>query len=211
MERCVIFGGGEIADMEFVRSLIRKDDYIICADLGLRYCTKLGLTPDLILGDFDSYEGELPEGGKILRYPVEKDDTDTMLAVKEAIASGCREVIMVGMLGGRLDHTLANIQTVVYAVRHGIRAAIADRGCYITAIKDGQSAVIPYEEGSHFSVFSHTDASHGVGISGAKYELESADITNAFPIGVSNAFLPGRDAVVSVGEGTLVIIVNQGE
>ena len=118
---------------------------------------------------------------------------------------------MLGMLGGRLDHTIANIQSLVYVAEHGLRAQILDKGCRITVIRDGQSVVVPYEEGYHFSVFSHTDRAYGVSIRHAKYELEGSDITNGFPIGVSNHFLPGEDAQISVREGTLVIIANQGE
>ena len=116
MNRCVIFGGGEIADLRYAQSLLREDDYIICADRGYAYCVSMGVVPDLVLGDFDSYNGSLPQNCELLRYPVEKDDTDTMLAVKEAIRRGYHEIMMLGMLGGRLDHTLANIQTVVFFV-----------------------------------------------------------------------------------------------
>ena len=103
MNRCVIFGGGEIADLRYAQNLLREDDYIICADRGYAYCVSMGVVPDLVLGDFDSYNGSLPQNCELLRYPVEKDDTDTMLAVKEAIRRGYHEIMMLGMLGGRLD------------------------------------------------------------------------------------------------------------
>lgn len=211
MNRCVIFGGGEIADIRYTQNLLQKGDYIICADRGYAYCSSINVIPDLVMGDFDSYSGKVSPKCEILRYPIEKDDTDTMLAVKEAIRRGYQEILMVGMLGGRLDHTLANIQTLVYAVQHGESAQIIDKGCRITVIKDNQSVTIPYERGFHFSVFCHSDNAQGVSIRHAKYELEDADITNGFPIGVSNAFLPGEDAQVSVRKGILVIVANQGE
>lgn len=211
MKRCVIFGGGEIEDLNYIRQQLRQEDFIICADRGYIYCRELGCSPDLVLGDFDSYSGELPSDCEILRYPVEKDDTDTMIAIKESIRRGYDEILMLGMLGGRLDHTIANIQSLVYAVKHGLRAHILEKGCRITAIRDGQSVVVPYEDGYHFSVFSHTDHARGVSIRHAKYELEGEDITNGFPIGVSNHFLPGEDAQISVQEGILVIVANQGE
>lgn len=211
MRRCVIFGGGEITDLRYTEGILQKEDYIICADRGYAYCSMMNLIPNLVLGDFDSYNGQINPSCEILSYPVEKDDTDTMLAVKEAIRRGYHEVIMVGMLGGRLDHTLANIQTVVYAVQHGASAWIMDKSCRITALHDGQSLGVGYERGFHFSVFCHTDKAEGVFIQNAKYELEDAQITNGFPIGVSNSFLPGEDAVISVKTGTLVIVANQGE
>lgn len=211
MKRCVILGGGDIADLAFIKECLCEEDYIICADRGYAYCTQMGLHPDLILGDFDSYQGAFSMDCEILCYPIEKDDTDTMLAVKEAKRRGCDEIIMAGMLGGRLDHTLANIQTLVYAVQHGQRASIVDKDCFITALAGGQSVTIPYREGFHFSVFCHSDEAFGVDIRSAKYELQNAHITNGFPIGVSNHFLPDADAQVSVQKGILVIVSNQGE
>lgn len=211
MRRCVIFGGGELKDIRFTQSLLREDDYIVCADRGYAYCAAMGRKPDLILGDFDSYNGKLPPGCEVLRYPIEKDDTDTMLAVKEAIRREFADILMLGMLGGRLDHTLANIQTIVYAVQHGASASIVEKDCRITALRGGQSTAIPYARGFHFSVFCHSDSAEGVSIRHAKYELENDQITNGFPIGVSNSFLPGEDAVVSVESGILVIVANMGK
>ena len=118
---------------------------------------------------------------------------------------------MVGMLGGRLDHTLANIQTLVYAVEHGAAAQIIDSSCCITVIKGGQTAQIPYQQGFHFSVFCHSDCASGVCIRHAKYELEDAQITNGFPIGVSNSFLEGQPAQISVKQGILVILSTGGD
>lgn len=135
LRRCVIFGGGELKDIRFTQSLLREDDYIVCADRGYAYCAAMGRKPDLILGDFDSYSGKLPPGCEVLRYPIEKDDTDTMLAVKEAIRREFADILMLGMLGGRLDHTLANIQTIVYAVQHGASASIVEKDCRITALR----------------------------------------------------------------------------
>ena len=211
MRRCVIFGGGEITDLRYTQGILRSDDYIICADRGYAYCVSMGIKPNLVMGDFDSYRGEVAADCKTLRFPVEKDDTDTMLAVKEAIAQGCEDILMVGMLGGRLDHTFANIQTLAYAAHHGAKAVIADKSCRITAVGNGQSVTVPYERGYHFSVFCHSDKAHGVTIRSAKYEVEDAEMTNDFPIGVSNDFVPGEDAVISVREGLLIIVKNQGE
>ena len=109
------------------------------------------------------------------------------------------------------DHTLANIQTIVYAVQHGASASIVEKDCRITALRGGQSAAIPYARGFHFSVFCHSDSAEGVSIRHAKYELDNAQITNGFPIGVSNSFLPGEDAVISVESGILVIVANMGK
>ena len=132
MKRCVIFGGGQIGDPEQIKNLVRQEDYLICADSGYRHCVQLGFSPQLVLGDFDSYAGVVQSDCELLRYPIEKDDTDTMLAVKQALQRGYERLVLVGMLGGRLDHTLANIQTLVYAVEHGAAAQIIDSSCYIS-------------------------------------------------------------------------------
>lgn len=211
MKRCVIFGGGEITDLSYIKSILRPEDDIICADRGYAYCLSMNIKPNLILGDFDSYQEELTADCEIMRYPIEKDDTDTMLAVKEAIRRDCGEIVMVGMLGGRIDHTFANIQTLVFAAKHGVRTSIEDRSCYIAAVSGGQELTIPYEKGYHFSVFCHSDNASGVSIHHAKYEVTDADLTNSFPIGVSNDFIKGEDASVSVKEGILIIVKNQGE
>ena len=161
MKRCVIFGGGQIGDPEQIKNLVRQEDYLICADSGYRHCVQLGFSPQLVLGDFDSYAGVVQSDCELLRYPIEKDDTDTMLAVKQALQRGYERLVLVGMLGGRLDHTLANIQTLVYAVEHGAAAQIIDSSCCITVIKGGQTAQIPYQQGFHFSVFCHSDCASG--------------------------------------------------
>ena len=197
MKRCVIFGGGQIGDPEQIKNLVRQEDYLICADSGYRHCVQLGFSPQLVLGDFDSYAGVVQSDCELLRYPIEKDDTDTMLAVKQALQRGYERLVLVGMLGGRLDHTLANIQTLVYAVEHGAAAQIIDSSCCITVIKGGQTAQIPYQQGFHFSVFCHSDCASGVCIRHAKYELEAAQITNGFPIGVRLAPSPSQSPSVT--------------
>ena len=189
MKRCVIFGGGQIGDPEQIKNLVRQEDYLICADSGYRHCVQLGFSPQLVLGDFDSYAGVVQSDCELLRYPIEKDDTDTMLAVKQALQRGYERL----------------------AVEHGAAAQIIDSSCCITVIKGGQTAQIPYQQGFHFSVFCHSDCASGVCIRHAKYELEAAQLTNGFPIGVSNSFLEGQPAQISVKQGILVILSTGGD
>lgn len=189
MKRCVIFGGGEISDQRYARNLITPQDYIICADSGYSYCYQLGIIPDLVLGDFDSYRGDVSKDCEIIRYEEEKNDTDTMLAVKTAISRDYTNLLLLGMAGGRLDHTFANIQTIVYAVKHGASAVILDKDLLITAISSGQNITLPYHSRNMVSVFSHSDVCKGVCIRHAKYQLENHTIYNDFPLGVSNRFL----------------------
>ncbi len=208
-KRCVIVGGGEIKDLAFDRQLIRKDDFIIAADRGLLRCQQMGVTPHLLLGDFDSYTGEIPVDIPVLEYPVEKDDTDTMLAIKTALERGMTELLLLGMTGGRLDHSIANIQSVVYAAVHGAKAAMAEEDLYITALCGGQSIVIPNREDFTLSVFSHSDRCSGVTLRDLYYPLEDGELVNTFPLGVSNHFLPGKDAQIALKEGIAVIICNR--
>ena len=207
MKRCFIFAAGTYYGL---RERPQTGDLVLAADAGYLACRQAGITPDLLLGDFDSMD-QPADFDHVCRVPVEKDDTDTMLAVKQALQRGYERLLLVGMLGGRLDHTLANIQTLVYAVEHGAAAQIIDSSCYITVIKGGQTAQIPYQQGFHFSVFCHSDCASGVCIRHAKYELEAAQITNGFPIGVSNSFLEGQPAQISVKQGILVILSTGGD
>lgn len=209
MKRCVIFGGGEITDQRYARNLISPDDYIICADSGYSYCSSMGVVPNLVLGDFDSYRGDVSKSCEIIRYDTKKDDTDTMLAVKVALERDYKDIVMLGMTGGRLDHTLANIQTIVYAIKQGAIATIVDRNCIVTAITDGQSVVIPFKHKFTVSVFSHSDVCTGVSIKNARYTLDDQTIVNSMPLGVSNSFITNLDVEVSVKKGILVVISNR--
>lgn len=209
MKRCVIFGGGDITDQRYARNLISPDDYIICADSGYSYCSSMNIVPNLVLGDFDSYRGDVAKSCEIIRYDSKKDDTDTMLAVKTAIQRGYRDLLMLGMTGGRLDHTLANIQTVVYAIKQGACATMVDRSCIVTAISDGQSVTIPFKHKFTVSVFAHTDMCSGVYIRNAQYTLEDQIIVNSMPLGVSNSFITNLDVEIGVKKGILVIISNR--
>ncbi len=209
MKRCVIVGGGEIKDFSYDRKLIQEKDFIIAADRGLARCQEMGVKPHLLLGDFDSYEGAVDRDIPVMEYPVEKDDTDTMLAIKTALEKGYDDLLLLGMTGGRLDHSIANIQSVVYAAVHGAKAAIAEEELYITALCGGQEVVIPNREGFTLSVFAHSDKCKGVCLRDLYYPLEDGELVNTFPLGVSNHFLPGKDAKISIREGIALIICNR--
>ena len=209
MKRCVIVGGGEIKDFAYDRRLIQEDDFIIAADRGYARCQQMDVKPHLLLGDFDSYEGKMDGDIPVLEYPVEKDDTDTMLAIKTALEKGYDDLLLLGMTGGRLDHSIANIQSVVYAAVHGAKAAMAEEDLYITALCGGQEAVIPNREGFTLSVFAHSDKCSGVCLRDLYYPLEDGELVNSFPLGVSNHFLPGKDAKISLKEGIALIICNR--
>ena len=206
MKRCLIFGGGEMKDWRYIRRLIREDDFIIAADGGYSHCTEMGIVPHLAMGDFDSYQGDVSKQCEILRFKKEKDDTDTMLAIKEAIARGYDELALLGMTGGRMDHSLGNIQALVYAVKQGVSAYLLEKDLWISAVAGERTIEVPRKDHAVLSVFSMTDRCTGVTLENLKYCLDNGTITNDFPIGISNEFLPDQNARISVKEGTLLLI-----
>ncbi len=201
MKTCIIFAGGEIADLNFIDT---KADLVICADGGYVHAEKLKIIPDIITGDFDSYTGELPECTEIYRSVPEKDDTDTMLALKIAIERNCTHVRLYGALGGRFDHAFANIQTLIYAHEHGCKMEITDRDNIITVQGTGTELYKKYD-GWYFSVFSLTEKLHIEKMAGVKYPLEDYTLVQGFPLGVSNEII-SDNAVVSVKNGIALIV-----
>ena len=154
-----------------------------------------------MIGDFDS--AEAPDVGRVERFPVEKDDTDTMLCVKRGLSMGYDDFLIVGGFGGRLDHTLANLQSLLYAVRRGAKAEMRDGRC-TAAVLTGGSVRIP-RTGDKLSVFAMGDACRGVTIRGAKYDAQDISLSNAFPLGAGNAVV-GECAEISVREGALLVL-----
>lgn len=198
---CAVISGGEYAPM----TGIEECKYVIACDKGFEYALREHITPDVILGDFDSYRGELPTEIEILRLPVEKDDTDTMSAVRYALELGYKRIRIYCALGGRLDHLYANVQTAAYAAAHGARAAILGADTEIHVFTNG-ALTLPARKGMSLSVFSVTDEARGVSIRGTKYTLDNAVITNSFPIGASNEW-HADFAEVEVKEGIIAVML----
>lgn len=203
MRPCLIISGGRQTPI----SDFPKNSFVIACDKGVAYARKQGVVPDLVMGDFDSYGGPLPPGAEAVRLPPEKDDTDTMFAVKTALERGFTDLTLCCALGGRLDHLYANLQTAVYAACHGARCVIADEENWITVLKDG-AVHLPRRDGFSLSLFSVSDFCRGVTAAGVKYPLNDAVLTNAFPLGVSNEWT-AEEALVEVREGTLLIILSK--
>ena len=180
----------------------RPDDFVLCADGGWRIAEQLGVVPDLVLGDFDS--SDAPAGGAVERFPVEKDDTDTMLCLKRGLALGFDDFAIVGGFGGRLDHTLANLQTLLYAKKHAARAVLADGRSWATVIESETISLA--RRAGHLSVFAMEGACHDVTLRGTRYPAEGIELTSAFPLGVSNSFAADT-AEIGVGEGALLVMV----
>ena len=206
MRRCVIIGGASIGDYGTVSAKLRQDDYMIYCDCGLRHMDGLGAEPDLIVGDFDSYS--YPEfDTETIVLPCEKDDTDTVFAVKEALRRGFEDFLLVGVVGERLDHTLGNVSILLMLDSEGKKGTIIDDYSEMEIVSDrcGKPCIID-DSYVYFSLINISGTARGVTIRGAKYPLENAEITCEYQYGVSNEVLPGCTAEVSVGEGRLLLV-----
>lgn len=194
-----IVSGGQFSPL----TDIEKCGYIIACDKGYAYVHQAGLVPDLLVGDFDSYTGPLPEGVPRLDLPVEKDDTDTMAAVRWAVNEGFSALRLYCALGGRLDHLMGNIQAASFAVSHGLRAEILGENTKMYLFSGG-SITLPPHPGFSISVLSLSDRCEGVSITGAKYPLQNVTVTNTFPVGISNEW--EGDITISAARGILLVI-----
>ena len=204
---CYIFGAGSFYGLD---RYPRADDFIIAADGGWLACRKAGITPDLLLGDFDSLSTR-PDFPNILRVPVEKDDTDMVRAVKEGLARGETEFHLLGGMGGqRSDHTVANMQTLAYLASHGAKGWLYGDGERYTALCGPDVLELEARKAGILSVFCLGADASGVTIRGAQYELENAALTAFFPLGVSNHFV-SRAVRVSVDSGCLLIGIHDKE
>lgn len=197
--RCLIISGGEYHPITGVG----PEDFIIACDRGYEYALRSDLRPDLVVSDFDSYEGDVADGVTVHRLPTEKDDTDTMSAIRRACAEGFDELLLVCALGARLDHAYANLQALAWAAEHGMAARIESPDACVTALREG-SLRLPQREGFSLSVFAVSDRCR-VSIHGTKYTLEDAEIRNHFPVGVSNEWAEDEAEIIA-HEGTLLIM-----
>ena len=198
--RCLIISGGTYSG---IPEEMREADYVIACDRGYLWAERMGITPDLILGDFDS--AEMPETTvPVERVPSEKDDTDTMLAARRAAEMGYREVAVCCCFGERLDHTLANLQTAGWLAERGIRVRLAGEDTEALAATAGTWR-IPRREGWSLSLFALTDRCGDITIRGTKYDGAHLTVTNTFPVGVSNYWTEDA-AEITIGQGILLII-----
>lgn len=201
MSNCIIFCAGEFTGLA---APIEKDDYVIAADGGYRHTCALGLTPDAILGDFDSL-GYVPEHATV--FPVEKDDTDAMLAVRHGLNKGYKRFVLYGALDGpRLDHTIANLQTLLFLAEQGAEGCLVGKDQMATTVC--QSRTFPAGCSGTISVFCLGGDAKGVTLENLQYPLKDAALTATFPLGVSNHFT-GKAARISLESGTLLVICHR--
>lgn len=180
----------------------REESLIIAVDGGYRYCLDCRLSPDLTVGDFDSL-GYIPKEDGLLAYPSEKDDTDLGIAINEALARGCEELYIFGATGGRLDHTVASLQSLLSVAKRGASGFLFGQGFTATATEGGLRFPASYR--GTVSIFAAGGECRGVTLSGLRYSLEGATLSPFYPLGVSNEFT-GEEAEISCQEGILLIL-----
>lgn len=208
---CILVGAGEQPSYQIS---VSAEDYLIAVDGGYAYCRKWGLTPDLILGDFDSVtqsvqeeiaavRKETPDKTRVL--PAMKDDTDTLAAIRIGLDMGYRSFRIYGGMGGRTDHTIANIQCLLFLKSQGAEGYLISDREILFLIRNESIKFMPKSSGL-FSLFALQKQVMGVTIRGMKYPLDQAVLTDAYPIGISNEFI-GEEAEVTVEEGTLLAVM----
>ncbi len=204
MKRCVIVGGAPIENYGRLRQALSESDYLIYCDGGLRHRAGLRREPDLIVGDFDSH----PDPGlpaETIRLPREKDDTDTVFAAREALRRGFRDFLLLGVFGGRLDHTMANVSILLALDKKGASAAAMDEYSQLSVVSPGHPAWVP-DTWPYFSLLAIGGPARGVAITGAKFPLTDGEITGEYQYGVSNEPLPGQTARITLREGSLLLV-----
>lgn len=205
MSRAVIITGGEILNKTAFNP--REGDIYICADSGICNAAVLGIKPDVVIGDFDSYDGDFPDNINVIVHPPEKDETDTALAAEYAIGRGYKTIEIWGGTGGRLDHTMANILLLYSLYKKGVKAVLRD-GINTAEVTDNAVSI---KKGSakYVSVFSLADISEGVTILGAKYPLKNYTLKQGDSLGVSNEVVDDKmDITLKSG---MLLVITSGE
>lgn len=210
MKRCFIITAFLNGNIKYDLN-INENDFIICADGGYKFAKQAGITPNLIIGDFDSFNDNPPQNIQTLTYPTEKDDTDTMLCVKYAIEKEYEDICIVGGMGGRLDHTISNLQSMAWAIEfwntnHIKNKKISMRDCqnHVMLIMNDSIKLYGYPK-EKISLISYSEKCTNITTKNLKWELSNAELTNSFPLGISNEF-SAYECDISVKEGKLLII-----
>ena len=199
MGTCVIFCA---AQFDKLAAPIGSEDYLLAADGGLRHLQQLGLTPHGIIGDFDSL-GYVPEGAQV--FPVEKDDTDAMLAARKGLELGYRQFLFYGSLDGpRLDHTVSNFQTLQFLADRGAKGYLVGQEYLVTVIRE-ETVEFPAEAEGILSLFCLGCDATGITLENLKYPMERGTLTSGFPLGVSNHFT-GKSARITVEKGSILAL-----
>ena len=202
--KCYIFGGfAEEIDIALAKE-IKTEDYVVCADNGLSFANEFGISPNLVVGDFDSFKEEVNTSADVIKLPKEKDDTDLFFAVNEALSRGYKDIILSGVTGGRLDMSFATVSTLIFAHSKGAKIRVYDKSHKLFIISSSLTLKKP-KNSRYFSVFPLTDEVKGLKITGAKYSAQNMNLVKDFPIGVSNEFAQ-NEVKISLEDGLLLVI-----
>ncbi len=199
---CYIVGACDCGEISISK---KEGDIILCADGGLDILERYNILPDVIMGDFDSL-GYVPEGENVFVYPCQKDDSDISIAIKYGFEKGYVNFAVFGGFGGRFDHTFANVQLLSFIAERGGRGWLYGDKTALTVIKNDEISI---KGKGYISIFSLSDKCSGVTIENLKYTLENAELTNCFPLGLSNEFLNDeKPAYLRVENGTLLLVID---
>ena len=204
MNRNICYIVGAMSLTPDLRPYPVQGDYVIAADRGFDSLVAYGVRPDLAVGDFDSL-GHRPNHPNVIQLPAEKDDTDMVFALRKGLELGYRRFVLLGGVGGRLEHTLGNLQLLDWLACQGGQGFLAGEKTAATCIRDGMSVTFPPSMTGYLSVLCNSGRAEGVDLTGLKYPLNGYTLTGSFPLGVSNQFL-GQEASVSVKQGSLLLI-----
>lgn len=209
MAKCILMCAGDYVPLEIEKN---KEDILIAVDNGFKYCLQQSLKPDYVIGDFDSLEGEYRElidsleEEYCIKLPKEKDDTDTIAAVRLGLKLGYKSFHIYGAMGGRrMEHTLANLQTLLYIKNQGANGYLLDDNSMVMVLQNEKVTLNETGPG-YLSLFAMGGSAKGVSISGMKYNLDKAQIDSDFPIGISNEFI-GEYPTIEVEKGSLLAVL----
>ncbi len=204
---CLIIGSAPIPDAPWLQGIHGEYAYLICADGGLDFALRHGLTPDLIVGDFDSAAAKPPQNIETIRLPVDKDDTDLLFAVKEGLRRGYREFRILGALGARLDHSYANFCVLQYLAQHGGQGVLEDADTWMTLLHSGKRTLELYHQQTRIlSVFPFGVPSCILSYSGMQYPLQKGTLRVCEPVGVSNV-VREEHAEITLHDGAALVML----
>lgn len=203
--KSIIFSSGEIRDYNYLKSINFSEYLVICADNGYSHALELGVVPDIIVGDNDSYKNNYPSSVKHFVFPPEKDKTDTNIAIDYAIEQGCKEIELYGGLGGRIDQEFSHFCLMKYALDRGVRLKMVDE---INEIwMENKSFTVPYSDKKYVSFFPYGGEIKNVSITGFKYEANNITLSPGLVQASSNEYINGGKAEVKFDNGTILVML----
>jgi len=204
--RCIIIGP-MYAGEEAALLARREGDCILCADGGYRAAKACGVTPDLVVGDFDSMPRNMVGDVPVVELPVHKDDTDMVVCLQEGRERGYHTFLIAGALGGRFDHAIANVQCLADCALRGERAWLVDGLNRVTVLSPGEY-VFPRMEGRKFSLLAWAGEVKQVTLTGTLWPLDGRDLSPRYPLGCSNEII-ADEARLSFSEGLLLVALSR--